>query len=922
MASTLGKFPFDMSVGLESPAIQQDQVEIAAIETWGHVSAPFRYTFLLASDSYGAVDLEKAPGSDIAWLLASDGMGKGKAHGIIERVDIDQNDGLKALTYRVVMVPRLNRLKYNARLAFFVKKSVPDILREVLTRNHLTEGQDFAIRLSGTYPQRDLTVQYKETDFDFLHRLSEHWGISYFFEQKADASQECVVFSDDSSNWQVGLIPDIDFDNTGERVGIHNLRAKSHIVPSAIEIRDYDYADGAKGWCLTKPVPGGTGGTQVEYTPYVATSDQGHQLLQVRVEEAQAHGLVYSGDASVPALTAGSMIRLKNHPQWSDKQFLIIAGRLTARFTAYAYIDDTATPTYTIAFDAIPAERNYRPRQRTPKPRVDGVLPAVVVAEAENSAFAQIDNRGQYQVRLLLGDIQDQPDAYPVVRMGQPHIGPGYGHHFPLRPGTEVALAFVDGDIDRPFIMAAMPNVTTPSVIVDGNHMENVLRTGSGHEILVNDAHGTGFMRLTSPSPGSYLQMGKAVGQEKGGSGSGEDGTMTASDASFANVSKSVSAEVTQSAATIGSIWNAMFGWQVLVSGEKWAAAGWMTEGLEAIHETAETAMDTAKKYGDDPGETAEGIMATAGTVISTMVLAFHTYKLFANKKEVVSGWHEAAAQLQHAVATKYQVATVPVTALAPILPGSTGKISFPTIIFGESYAALRAEGPAVVTGTKTLISAEQEILLSAGEEEEFEHGTVVLAGNTVEGYAEADAGLTAKEHLKLRGATSVLIGSGAADTTQPMTSGALVAPASNVLFSSARIASVVSPNTNADNTDPPGEAGTSVDQTPTQWRLDVGPEGKIIASEEDVEISGFPTVTITYEGNTITVEEGQISLKADEKITVEAPDITLKGAVTVTETLTVNGPVTGKATIHANGNLTTGADVMCAMMKSGEPVV
>ena len=43
------------------------------------------------------------------------------------------------------------------------------------------------------------------------------------------------------------------------------------------------------------------------------------------------------------------------------------------------------------------------------------------------------------------------------VRMMQSHAGTGYGVHFPLHPGVEVAVAFEDGDPDRPMIWAPCP---------------------------------------------------------------------------------------------------------------------------------------------------------------------------------------------------------------------------------------------------------------------------------------------------------------------------------------------------------------------------------------------------------------------------------------------------------------------------------
>ena len=46
------------------------------------------------------------------------------------------------------------------------------------------------------YPKLDYCVQYNETDFDFVHRLLEEFGIYYFFEH-----EESRTRSSSSTRW-------------------------------------------------------------------------------------------------------------------------------------------------------------------------------------------------------------------------------------------------------------------------------------------------------------------------------------------------------------------------------------------------------------------------------------------------------------------------------------------------------------------------------------------------------------------------------------------------------------------------------------------------------------------------------------------------------------------------------------------------
>jgi type VI secretion system secreted protein VgrG len=64
--------------------------------------------------------------------------------------------------------------------------------------------------------------------------------------------------------------------------------------------------------------------------------------------------------------------------------------------------------------------------------------------------------------------------------MLQNHAGANYGTHFPLKPGTEVLIAFVNGDPDRPVIVGAAPNPLTPSPVNSANRSTHRIKTQGG----------------------------------------------------------------------------------------------------------------------------------------------------------------------------------------------------------------------------------------------------------------------------------------------------------------------------------------------------------------------------------------------------------------------------------------------------------
>ena len=56
-------------------------------------------------------------------------------------------------------------------------------------------------RLIETYPKRDYQVQYNETDFEFVTRLMQEWGINYHFEHSDGVHR--LIWSDHNCPFQV-----------------------------------------------------------------------------------------------------------------------------------------------------------------------------------------------------------------------------------------------------------------------------------------------------------------------------------------------------------------------------------------------------------------------------------------------------------------------------------------------------------------------------------------------------------------------------------------------------------------------------------------------------------------------------------------------------------------------------------------------
>ncbi|MDO8988591.1 MAG: phage baseplate assembly protein V, partial [Sideroxyarcus sp.] len=129
----------------------------------------------------------------------------------------------------------------------------------------------------------------------------------------------------------------------------------------------------------------------------------------------------------------------------------------------------------------------YRPAvDRKRIPLVLGTLTAKI--ESTGGDYAYLDDQGRYRLKPLFDVASTNAgEASHPVRMMQPSAGANYGMHFPLHAGTEVIIACMNGDPDRPVILGAIANPATTSPVTSANASHLTVRTFAGNELTMDD---------------------------------------------------------------------------------------------------------------------------------------------------------------------------------------------------------------------------------------------------------------------------------------------------------------------------------------------------------------------------------------------------------------------------------------------------
>ncbi|MFO0550567.1 MAG: type VI secretion system tip protein VgrG [Polyangiaceae bacterium] len=475
--------------GVEAPALE-------ILELRGHerVGQPYRFEVVVRAPAS-----ELAPGLADAWMNASvqlelawTAAGE-RAHrrtlyamvdAIDDRMEVASNG---TRTFALLLRPKFAELDRFITQDIFVGATIPAVVRAKLALAQFPEAQ-YVMRLAdeAAYLDHDgadadlvegrLVVQYRESDLAFISRLCEHVGISFFLQEGVDGDE--VVFTDHDGGFTPRDAPLV-FGGDGSSRGLLSLQRRLRGVKSQFFTYDYNYRtphltyqrDGAVlfdvlGGEAQLEVP--SSGALLEYAPNVKTPDEARFIAERRAEEEEAKRERFVGTCIDPTVSAGQRLHVSGHPELDDDVELLVVGvehTFATPTTALASGAAHAQPQYRAQLDMVRLFKkspngqplSFRPERATPKPKIAGVVTGIIQSTtAEQGEGRQhIDAQGRYLVKL---HFDQGPKTMPRLRMAQPSGGAGYGHHFPLRPGAEVLVGFLDGDPDRPVILGAVPN--------------------------------------------------------------------------------------------------------------------------------------------------------------------------------------------------------------------------------------------------------------------------------------------------------------------------------------------------------------------------------------------------------------------------------------------------------------------------------
>ena len=412
-------------------------------------------------------------GKPMAVQVALPGGGARVFHGIVTRFASAGWNG-RFSRYEATLRPWLWLLTRSSNCRIFQHKSVVDIVKAVCTGGPYGGNVNLDVgALTGTYPELDYCVQYRETDFAFVSRLLEGAGIYYFF--RHEAARHTMVLADaygahaTAPGYATIAFAGEEGRGIVDEEAVYEWLAAGEIQSGTFVLDDFDFekamasASGALRVKSAIAAPFAQPNYEMYDYPggYVAAG-HGTALARGRMESLHGQGEEITGQTNARGVAPGVLFTLSNHPRDDQNRAVLVTGASVDITDApYASSSDGAVFDFRCSFTAVGKQYSYRPLATTPKPVVRGPQTALVVGKAGEEIWT--DKHGRIKVQFHWDrEGKDDENSSCWVRVQQAWAGKGWGAVFLPRIGMEVVVSFLEGDPDRPLVTGCVYNGDAP----------------------------------------------------------------------------------------------------------------------------------------------------------------------------------------------------------------------------------------------------------------------------------------------------------------------------------------------------------------------------------------------------------------------------------------------------------------------------
>ncbi len=398
--------------------------------------------------------------------------------GELESADyLGQADG--RARWEIAFRHKAHRLMQKANCRFWGEASdYGENKLEEVVRNLLSEAGLNVKKLEASKLARNAVVQYRETDFNFLLRLVEDMG--FWIDFHPDSAGDLSITKDargdgeklsfaNAIEWSLASAP-----TPNELELTSHANPLEYRVGSIIESAKAPNAPSKKAFGEMKVRDFDTGIESKDNAKIASAALLGAMTRSALTVRARAYGSCY---------LPGELVEL-------DSEILEgVTGLQTKFLVTESEVVFTAAGIES-SFSGHLTGAEYLPPRRAIRPRIDGVVPAIVTTSDANS-----EEHGRVRVKFPWGP----SDQTQWVRVARPWAGKDRTVHFLPLVDDEVLVAFEHGDPSQPIIIGSLHNSDkTLPLELPGNWTQSLIQTRTGHKVTFEDKDGAQFIEVES----------------------------------------------------------------------------------------------------------------------------------------------------------------------------------------------------------------------------------------------------------------------------------------------------------------------------------------------------------------------------------------------------------------------------------------
>jgi type VI secretion system secreted protein VgrG len=354
-------------------------------------------------------------------------------------------------------------------------------------------------------------VQYRETDFNFLSRTLEKYGVHYYFEHSENEHKLVLC---DQATYPSCLDADVELrkSNSGDTKNdaINSWEHAYEMVSGKWEYSDYNFkkpstsltAKASKTAAVS--LRNNRGYELYDFPGDYSTEDEGDEITKMRLQEEEIRFDSVSGRGTCKSFSPGFGFKLSKHASCKDeegKSYLLTAVYHHATQPGGPHSDQGMAAEYTNAFKCVPRTSHFRPTRETPEPFLSSVQTAKVVGPPGEEIH--VDKYGRVKVRFQWDREPESGENHSCwMRVSQTHAGNGFGGISIPRVGEEVIVSFIEGDPDRPIITGrvyhqeAMPPFELPGEKTRSGIKTKTYKGNGYNELSMDDTQGKEQIRI------------------------------------------------------------------------------------------------------------------------------------------------------------------------------------------------------------------------------------------------------------------------------------------------------------------------------------------------------------------------------------------------------------------------------------------